>query len=37
MSLGGNLNVLSNESNSMFDSIIAKNFNTHLELTLSQN
>lgn len=35
MSLGGNLNVLQNQSNSVFDSIIVKNFNNHLELTLS--
>jgi len=35
MSLGGNLNVLQNSSNSMFDSMIAKSFNTNLELTLS--
>lgn len=35
MSLGGNLNILQNNSNSVFDSIIVKNFNNHLELTLS--
>jgi hypothetical protein len=37
MSLGGNINRLSNQSNSVFDGIIVKNFNIHLELTLSQN
>jgi len=34
MSLGGNLNVLSEQSNSVFDQLILKNFNEHLELTL---
>jgi hypothetical protein len=37
ISLGGNLNVLKDDSSSIFDQIILKNFNEHLELTLGQN
>ena len=37
MSLGGNLNILKDNSQSMFDQFILKNFNEHLELTLGQN
>ena len=37
MSLGGNLNILKYKSSSVFDQIVNRNFNYHLELTLSQN
>jgi hypothetical protein len=37
MSLGGNLNTLKSSSASVFDHIVHRNFNNHLELTLSQN
>lgn len=37
MSLGGNLNTLRDNSTSIFDQYIMKNFNEHLELTLGQN
>lgn len=35
MSLGGNLNILKYRSSSIFDQIVHRNFNYHLELTLS--
>mmetsp|Transcript_4895 Transcript_4895/g.8381 ORF Transcript_4895/g.8381 Transcript_4895/m.8381 type:complete len:309 (-) Transcript_4895:428-1354(-) len=37
ISLGGNLNVLRRHSQSLFDQVILRNFNEHLELTLGQN
>lgn len=37
ISLGGNLNTLVDSSDSVFDALILKNFNQHLELTLGQN
>lgn len=37
ISLGGNLNTLQDNSDSIFDALILKNFNQHLELTLGQN
>ena len=35
--LGGNLNNLKHESQSIFDQIILKSFNEHLEVTLGNN
>lgn len=35
--MGGNLNILRDESASVFDQLILKNFNEILELTLGQN
>lgn len=37
ISLGGNLNILRDQSASVFDQLILKNFNETLELTLGQN
>ena len=37
ISLGGNLNILRDQSMALFDSQILKNYNEHLELTLGQN
>ena len=37
ISLGGNLNVLKDQSQSVFDLLVLKSFNEHLELTLGQN